>query len=88
MSSTVLYWSWLVKDLRLVDIEEYCVSNLLALSFQLSVSFSVRINPAFCNESYNSIVKVPGLSGILGVTFGISPLGGLFVSMAIQGSSV
>ena len=72
------HWSWLIRDLRLVEIGKYSVSNLFALSFQKSLSFSVKMNPAFCNESSHSIVKVPGLSGILVVTFGINPLGVFF----------
>ena len=64
MSSTVLHWSWLVRDLRLVEIGEY------------SVFFSQN-QSCFLNESSHTIVKVHALSGNLDVTFGISPLWGL-----------
>ena len=88
MSSTVLHWSWLVRDFRLVRMGEYSCSNLLDLSLQYSLSFSVRINPAFWRESSHSIINVPGVSGILGVTFGINPLGGLLECMAACSGSV
>ena len=62
------------------------MENILSLVSLLflsnSLNFSVKINPAFCSESSHSIGKVPGLSGILAITFGISPLGALLVSMA------
>ena len=43
--------------------------------------------PASCNEFSHSTVNEPGVSGILGLTLGIRPLGGLLVSIASCNSS-
>ena len=48
----------------------------------------MRISPAFWRESSHSIVRVPGVSGILCVTLGINPLGGLLESIAASSKSV
>ena len=83
MSSIVFHCSCVLIVLRLLYIGEYSTSSLVILLVQYSCSFFVSTSPASCNDFFHSTVNAHGVSGILGLTLGIRPLRGLFVSILV-----
>ena len=62
--------------------------NIVFLLVQLSLMDVVDSNAHFCCKSSHFIMNQAGVSGILGLTKGVSPLGGFFFSIAVVNSFI
>ena len=75
MPCILFHYAGDVSNLTLFLIGSSSSVNFLALSIQYSLSVSVRCSPVSCCIPSHLMMKLPGVSGIFALIFGIKSLG-------------
>ena len=88
MSCILFHCAGDVSNLTLFLIGSNSSVNFFALSIQYSFSVSVNCYPVSCCIPSHLMMKFPGVSGIFRLIFGIRPLGGVFLSIAVFSSCI